>query len=212
MHKENPLKYFSVMFVPVFLILFFSLSPLKSIQYSLNSSLSKSLVEKHINRKVGSGKQSRFEYSEDGDKLILYTIYYEKKNPDGTIIQKAITINLFNESYIPLIFLLSLFFATAFSLKDFVIRTSIGLFVLEIYLMLKVAALFFDNYSYPEFELHNIDNFLSGVVFYYNKLIKSVGNGINFILVAFIWLTVSGTLMKLIPDLDDNLPKQKLKK
>lgn len=197
---EQPLKYFGVLFLLSFIVFFFALSPLKPIHYAINSSLAKSLVESNVNKKFGSAKQSRFEFNESQNKLLLYTIYYDKQNHDGTLIQKAITINLFSESYIPLVFLLALFAATPIRSKELLFRAFIGLCILEIYLLLKVSALCFDNYSFPEFELVKIEGFIGGIVFYYNKLIKSAGNGINFLIVAFIWLLVSGTAQKLIDE------------
>jgi hypothetical protein len=196
--NEQALKYFGVVFIFSFLALFFLLIPFRPMQYNINSYLAESLVESNVNNKVGSAKQSRFEYDESRTKLILYTIYYDKQNQDGTLIQKAITINLFSESYIPLVFLLALFAATPIRSKELLLRAFIGLCILEIYLMLKVSALCFDNYSFPEFELVKIEGFIGGIVFYYNKLIKSAGNGINFLIVAFIWLFASGTVQKLI--------------
>lgn len=196
--SSKPLAYFIIMFIISFVTLYFTLIIIKDSQIDLNNILSETLVEKYVNKRFGSGKQSRFEVLETENQLVLYTIYYDKKNEDGSLTQKHVSINLLNESYIPLIFLLSLFFATPIPLISKIPRTFWGVLVLEIYIMLKFAALFFDNYSYPEFELVKIDGIVGGIVFYYNKLLKSVGNGINYLIVAFIWLSFSGIAMKLL--------------
>ncbi|MBX3042449.1 MAG: hypothetical protein KIT33_06945 [Candidatus Kapabacteria bacterium] len=195
--EKKPIHYFFIMFILAFTLYFGAFYAVKSVHYSIVTALSKSLVESNVNNKFGSGRQAKFDFPNESDKMVLYTAYYQKPNPDGSITQKANTIDLFNEAYIPLIFLLALFSATPIDLKRKLIRTFIGFSIIELYLMLKIAALLFDNYSYPEYQIADLSGIIGGMVYYYNKLIKSVGTGINYILVAIIWLAFSNIISKI---------------
>ncbi len=189
---NKPVIYFGLVFIFVFSFLMICLYPMIETHSKINSYPAKREIENNVNNKFGSSKQSRFEFNEKTDELVLYTIYYDKTNPDGTLIQKAITINMFNESFAPLIFLISLFLSTPLPIKQKLYRLLIALFFLEIYIMFKIYAIYFDNYNFPEFELVHFEGIWSLIIYYYIKLLKTFGSGINYIIVSVIWLIFSG--------------------
>lgn len=198
-YKENkPLKYFLLMFTGSFIIVFLLFTPVKDLHSQINLALTEVFIESSVNKKVGSGKQSQVIYDSESDNVSVVTKYYSKPNPDGTIVQKAININLFNEAHILVIFIIALFIASPINFREKLWKTFLAVFIIEIYLSFKIAALIFDNYSHPEFELAALEGLTKYIVFYYNKLIKSVGNGLNYLIVAFVWLIVSGLAMKFL--------------
>ena len=58
--------------------------------------------------------------------------------------------------------------------------------------MFKIYAIYFDNYNFPEFELVHFEGIWSLIIYYYIKLLKTFGSGINYIIVSVIWLIFSG--------------------
>jgi hypothetical protein len=187
--NKQPIWSFVISFVLYFILLHLLFFPLISYNSKFHSFIAESQVEKYVNRKFESSRQSMFLYDENKDILECRTRYYNKKNTEDSIVQKAITINMYLESFIPVIFLLSLFFAENIPFKEKIYRIVIAGIILNIYIILKVAALFFDNYSYPDFAIYDFEGITGNFVFYFNKLLKSTGNSINYILVAVIWIS-----------------------
>lgn len=196
LRDKYPIVIFAVSFFTYFTILHLLTYPFINYSTDFYKLYAESSIDKYVNNHFGSSRQSRFEYNDSTDILSLYTVYYNKVNPDGTLIQKAISINMYTESYIPLIFLIALFLAENIALKSKLKRLFIALLILSTYLIFKITAITFDNFSYPEFAIYDFEGFMGNIIFYYNKLIKSTGNSINYIIVAIIWVILG----KLVQD------------
>lgn len=123
--------------------------------------------------------------------LLVQTIFYSKKNEDGTIQSKGILINIFNEAYFPILFVLALVIATPIKWKRKWISLLIASILIFAFVYFKLFAIVMDNYSYPEMAVKPLPIVVSQVVYFYNMTLTATGTGTNLIIGLFIWLISS---------------------
>jgi presenilin-like A22 family membrane protease len=123
--------------------------------------------------------------------LLVQTIFYSKKNEDGTIQSKGILINIFNEAYFPILFVLALVIATPIKWKRKWISLLIASILIFAFVYFKLFAIVMDNYSYPEMAVKPLPIVVSQIVYFYNMTLTATGTGTNLIIGLFIWLISS---------------------
>jgi len=198
LRESKPIISFLISFIIIFSIMHIVLSLFSKPISVMHYSFAESKVDEYVNNLMNSGKQASFDYNPDTEILSLVTNFYTKLDENGNVIQKSITVNMYQESYIPFVFLFSLLIIDYKNLKSFSLSTIAGMTILNFYIIIKIACIFFDNHSYPEFAIYGFDSIIGVIVFYFNKLLKSTGNSLNYIVVAVIWVAVSKTAKELL--------------
>lgn len=189
---KRPILYFVVSFTLVFGLglYIYSLMQDDIMNHFMNSG--NSFFRSYINTDLSLNTAVNLSKDESNANILLVqTIFYAKKNADGTIQSKGILINIFNEVYFPIIFVMALVIATPIVWMRKWFSLLIAIVLIFAFVYFKLFAIVMDNYSYPEMAVKRLPIIVSQVVYFYNMTLTATGTGTNLIIGLFIWLASS---------------------
>lgn len=189
---KRPILYFVVTFTLVFGLGLYLYSVMQNdiMNHFMNSG--NSYFRSYINTDLSLNTSVNLSRDEsNANVLIVQTIFYAKKNADGTIQSKGILINIFNEAYFPILFVLALVIATPIVWTRKWISFLIASVLVFAFVYFKLFAIVMDNYSYPEMAVKQLPIIVSQLVYFYNMALTATGTGTNLIIGLFIWIASS---------------------
>lgn len=186
---SNPFVYFSSSFIVLVVIFIFINNLFLSDAYTkfiMNNG--KSYFNEEINRKYELKREVRIDIAaENKDEIILTTVFYNIKNPDGTYPAKNIRINLIYEGLLPVLLVLVLTLSLPVPWKRKFISSSIAFVLMNLYVYFKLFAFAYDNYSSPDFILKDLPFVIDRIVFGYNYFISISGYSFNLVIAVIIF-------------------------
>ncbi|HRP03183.1 MAG TPA: hypothetical protein PLE30_11100 [Candidatus Kapabacteria bacterium] len=129
------------------------------------------------------------------DEIIISTIFYDKKNQDGTLPNKNISINIIYEGLLPILLVIALTLSVPTNWKRKLISSLIALVLINLYVYFKLYCFAYDNYSAPDFALKSLPFLVDKIVYAYNYFISLSGYSSNLV-IAVIVFTISSVRIK----------------
>lgn len=189
---KRPILYFVVSFTLVFGLGLYIYSLMQDDIMNHFMNTGNSFFRSYINTDLSLNTAVNLSKDESNANILLVqTIFYAKKNADGTIQSKGILINIFNEAYFPIIFVMALVIATPIVWMRKWFSLLIAIVLIFAFVYFKLFAIVMDNYSYPEMAVKRLPIIVSQVVYFYNMTLTVTGTGTNLIIGLFIWLASS---------------------
>ncbi|MBS4001130.1 MAG: hypothetical protein KGZ71_11680 [Desulfobulbaceae bacterium] len=189
---KRPILYFVVSFTLVFGLGLYIYSLMQDDIMNHFMNTGNSFFRSYINTDLSLNTAVNLSKDESNANILLVqTIFYAKKNADGTIQSKGILINIFNEAYFPIIFVMALVIATPIVWMRKWFSLLIAIVLIFAFVYFKLFAIVMDNYSYPEMAVKRLPIIVSQVVYFYNMTLTATGTGTNLIIGLFIWLASS---------------------
>jgi|GEM_PF-3603347 hypothetical protein len=191
LHEKQPLVYFLSVFCVLFLVIMLLFSVLKTPFASIYTSFGKAILAPLVN-KPANNRNLKFSLSDDKKEVVLaQVIYKDRKNPDDTLVSKNITINIFNEAYIPLVFLICLIAATPLDYRRRLWAMLWGFLIVQSMLLFKFSAMIFDNYTYPDYAIIPLPFPIEQLVWLVNAFQAMTGASFNVVLPVLLWIIVT---------------------
>lgn len=203
---SSPILYFTAYFIS-FITIALILNNLFISELYINSTINNgnSYFTENINKKYELKREVKIERANDNpDEIILSTIYYDRKNPEGGFPAKNIRINLNYEGLLPILLVVVLTLSIPINPKRKIISALIGLILMNLYVVFKLYAFAFDNFSEPDYTLVELPYLIGGIVYYYNYFISISGYSFNLV-IAVIIFAVSTLKVKDLNSINDYL-------
>lgn len=190
--NRHPLAYFVSVFIAVFALGLFLHSHIhdKMMNHFIESG--NSFFRSNVNTDLKLNTSVAISRDKSNkNTLLVQTIFFAKLNEDGTIQSKGILIDIFNEVYFPVLFVLSLVIATPIKWKRKWLSMIFALILALAFVYFKLYAIVMDNYTYPELAVKPLPIIISQIVYLYNMTLTATGTGTNLIIGLLIWLISS---------------------
>lgn len=128
---------------------------------------------------------------DDDNSLVAQIIYLRKQNPDGTFRAKTIETNIRREGLISIILFISMVFAFPVNIKRNSLKFIIGTALLILFMYFKLYVFVFDNYNDPESALKQLEQPISGIVYYSTYFFNVTGAGSVVIIPVILWFVLN---------------------
>lgn len=208
--KSKPLLYFVSLFVAMSVIALLITPYLTNTYQDFYLDLGNSYFESNINSEFALQRQVNIVKDEQNENELRILInFYDKKNDDGSFIQKFIAVNILNEVLIPTILVLILILSLPVNYKRKLLSVLIGFVLINLYIFFKLYAIAFDNYNSPEFIIKELPIIINSLVYLYNHFLNITGYSFNLVISIVICLLSSMRLDDLEKIRNSDLLKSK---
>ena len=184
---RNPIVYFSTIFTALFVLFLLIFPIIKSSFININMGLISITLKPYIEQR-NENREIRVAWDGKSDNnIITNVIFLDRRNQEGNIVSKNISLNVFNEVYIPLILILSLVLSLPVSKKSLLktLCLTFGCYVL--FTTIKITTLILDNYRYPEWQTVNLPFLLDKIVYTFSFLLSITGYSISLTVIILIF-------------------------